>query len=231
MTFVRILAAVLSLSAIVPGQVAARRPSVSATGSATVTSPPDLASISFVVQTNANSAQDAASQNAALSSAVIGALQGVLGTSGRVQGASYSLAAVESSSGRGTGGFAATNTVQADVYVLSLVAKAIDAGVRAGAIGVQSVSYSLKDSESATLQALRQAAALARSHADAIASGSGQRLGSIISVGQGTSSTTSSVVTSTTLGAFLYLTGGFTSSVQTADVTTTASVTIEFELM
>ncbi len=208
-------------------QVATGKPSVRAIGDATIMSIPDQAKVSFAVETRAATAQDAAAQNAAITTAVIAALKSVIGSGGDVQTTGYSLNAVYTyppNGGQGQlSGFAASNTVQGTLTNLAQVGKLIDVGVQAGATQVQSLVFSLKDPEPVRLQALRQAAILARTHADAMANGASLKVGTVLSIIEG--------ATSTPIVYSNVPTAAATTPIVPGNVTTTATVTMEFEIV
>ena len=227
MKAIRFFALLIFGFVVAQGQVATRRPSVRATGDATIMSVPDQAKVSFAVETRAASAQDAATQNAGITTAVIAAVKSVLGSGGDVQTTGYSLNAVytyPSNGGQGQlTGFTASNIAEATLTNLSQVGKLIDTGVQAGATRVQSLAFSLKDPEPIRLQALRQATILARTHADAMANGAGLKMGTVISIIEG--------ATSTPVVYFNVPTAAATTPIVPGTVTTSATVTMELEII
>lgn len=226
----RTIAALVLITAAASGQtqVVARKPLVRAFGEASITSVPDQAKISFAVDTRAATAQEAAAQNATISSAVITALQGVIGTNGDVQTAGYSLTAIYTyppNGGQGTlSGFLASNTLQATLNNLAVVGRLIDSGIQAGANRVQSLTFLLKDPEPVRLQALKLAATKAKGRADAMASGAGMRAGAVLSIVEGADSTPVVYRDAAVAGA------SAATPVVPGGVITTATVTIEYEL-
>src|SRR5689334_301783 len=117
----------ISLSAMgqVRGQATLAAGSIQASGSATINVPPDQATLSAGVVTQATTAQDAASQNATMTAAMIKALTTVLGTSGTIQTLYYSLSPRYSNGSSNQPpviiGYTATNTVQVVTTNLNLV--------------------------------------------------------------------------------------------------------------
>jgi len=81
--------------------------------------------------------------------------------------------------------YRATNTVQVTVDDLSLVGRVLDAANRAGANRQNGVNFELKDDTVAKAQALRKAAAEARTKAQALADALDLRLMEISSVNEG----------------------------------------------
>lgn len=206
-----------------------RKPSVRAVGDATVMSTPDQAIVTFTVETRAGTAQDAGSQNAAQTSAVLAALQKLITTPGAIQTINYSLAPQYTyPPGGGQGsltGYIASNTVQVTIANLTLVGTVIDTGTQAGANNVQGLSFSLKDPEPVRLQALRLAAAKARTHADAMVGGAGLHLGNVISMIEGVASTP---IMYQSLGA---VTAAVPTPINPGSVNITATVTMELEIV
>lgn len=159
---------------------------VQASGSATINVNPDQAHLTVGVVTQASTAQDAASQNATQTTAMLAALTSVLGNRGMVQTIAYSVSPrYNNAQPAAIIGYTASNTVQATVYDLSLIGKLIDAANGAGANNVGGLNFGLQDSEPTMQQALSQAAAQARARAAAIASGLGSKTGAVVAAQQG----------------------------------------------
>jgi uncharacterized protein YggE len=165
------------------------RPSISASGEATVTAKPDRAEIDIGVFTLADTAQAAGSQNASKLDAVLSALRKVLGPSADIKTISYSLSPQYRYPRDGTEptitGYRAVNTVRVRTDDLEQVGKIIDAATNAGANTIQQLQFELKDPSALRNEALRQAAQQAKSKADAIASALGVRVVRLLSVSEG----------------------------------------------
>jgi uncharacterized protein YggE len=160
--------------------------SIQASGSAAILGlQPDQAQVTAGVTTSAKTAQDAATKNAALATAIIAALKGVLGSSGSIQTISYTLNPQYSTGSTANPpvivGYTATNTVQATTGNLNLVGPLIDAANQAGANNISGPSFSLQNPEPYRQQALTAAAKQALAHAGAIAAGLGAKTGAVIS--------------------------------------------------
>jgi len=132
-------------------QVAARR-LVRATGDATLSTKPDQAKINVGVVTQAATAQEASTQNAAQVETVLARLRQVLGAVGEMKTIGYSLTPnYKYPQGGGTPtliGFTASNTVEVTTNDLSLIGKVIDTAIQAGATNVQGLRFTAKDAES-----------------------------------------------------------------------------------
>jgi len=198
-------------------------PSVQANGTATITAKPDQAQLDVGVVTNGATAQDAAQQNANLTTSVQAALSKVLGAAGTLQTVSYSVTPRYSSAPNQTPaiiGYTASNTVRVTTTDLTQIGLLIDAANQAGANNVGNLSFGLQNPEPLVEQALTQATKQATAHAAAIAAGLGGKVGAVLSAQEGSSyapvvvggpSATSAVVT----------------PVQTGTVTVYATVTIQ----
>ena len=183
------LIAILVFALTSQAQAPSRPASIVAVGDATVSATPDLARVSFGVVTQAATAQEATTQNAAQAGAMISALQGVLGSAASIQTISYSLSPIYNNPPAGQSativGYTVTNIVEATVTDLELVGKTIDTAIQGGANRVQGVSFSVQDRTPVVAQALKLAAAHARSQADAIAAGLNIHTGAVLHASEG----------------------------------------------
>lgn len=170
-------------------QVASKPASITAVGSATVSVTPDLARVSVSVVTQAATAQDATQQNASQAGALITALQSLVGSAENIKTISYFLSPVYNNPPPGQSasiiGYMVTNTVEVTLTDLSQVGKVIDTAIQSGANRVQGVSFDLQDRNPIIAQALKLAAARARSQADAIASGLNVHTGMVLHASEG----------------------------------------------
>src|ERR1017187_8852346 len=112
-------------SAALPAQTAAG--SIQATGTATLNVNPDQVQVGVSVNTDAATANQAAQQNAAQTSAVITALTQVLGQTGSIQTVGYSLYPRYSNSmNPSIVGYTVSNSLQVSTSVLALAGPLID---------------------------------------------------------------------------------------------------------
>jgi uncharacterized protein YggE len=223
-----VLPTLFLFSLIAQAQAPAPPPFVRASGSATVPVKPDKATIQFSVVTTASTAQDAASQNANVVTAVLAALGTLLGPNPNIQTLSYSLNPNYNFPQNGQPiltGYTASNTVQVILTDLSLIGRVIDTGIQAGANRVQGLQFGLQDDQPSRAQALKLATAQAKSNADAMASGLGQHTGAAIAIQQGGTSTPTPVL----LG--VAATASATTPVETGVVNVQASVTLDVALV
>jgi hypothetical protein len=212
------------LAAALCAQNPMRVPSITAVGDASVSVPPDMARVDLGVSTQAATAQDATQQNATQASAVITALQTLLGASASIKTISYSVSPVYNNPPPGQNatiiGYTVTNIVEATLTDLTQVGKVIDTAIQSGANRVQGISFGLQDRTAPVAQALKLAAARARSQADAIASGLNLHTGSVLEASEGVNLTSNPTVL--TPGA-----GVATTPIETGMVVVQASVTIQ----
>jgi hypothetical protein len=199
---------------------------IQAVGSATISVDPDQAQLAVGVVTQGATAQDAGQQNASLTTTVLNALKGVLGTAGTIQTIGYSISPRYSTTQGQTSaiiGYTATNTVEVTSFDLSLIGRLIDTANQAGANSVGNLSFSLQNPEPVMEQALGQAAKQAQAHTNAIATGLGAKTGVVLSAQEG--ATVTPIVIAGALAA------APTTPIQTGTVSVTASVTISVQLI
>jgi uncharacterized protein YggE len=151
-------------------------------GSGTVTSQPDQAVINLGVQTQASDASDALRENSTRMQAVIQALHALGIAPADISTYAVNLYPNYDPNGSGTNGFVAENDIAVTVHDLSLVGRAIDAAVGAGANLTSGVSFTLSDGNRGVGDALRRAVADAHAKAEALAAAAGARLGDVVSI-------------------------------------------------
>lgn len=143
---------------------------------------PDRAVAMLAVESEGETAQAASQQNAQRMEAVIAALRN-LGIQGEaVRTTSYQLIpeyvpAQRGETGRRIAGYRALNMVEVRVDSLPRLGAIVDAAIGAGANRVANLSFELRDSESARLEAIEQAVQKASREAEVVARAAGQRLG------------------------------------------------------
>ncbi len=157
---------------------------VTVSGSATVTTSPDEAIISLGVQTEASSAEDALHENASRMLDVLRALAGLDLKEDDVATTGVSLYPTYNSSGTSIAGYQASNTISVTFHDLSVIGKAIDAAVEAGANLSSGITFQMSDANRGDEQALAAAVADARSKATAMAAASDAQLGQVVSVAE-----------------------------------------------
>jgi uncharacterized protein YggE len=198
---------------------------IQATGSATIPVNPDQAKLAVGVVTQGATAQDAGQQNATLTTTVLNALKGVLGTAGSIQTISYSISPRYSTTQGQPSviiGYTASNTVEVTTTDLSIIGRLIDTANQAGANSVGNLSFGLQNPEPYVEQALGQAAKQAQAHANAIATGLGAKTGVVMAAQEGSS------VTPILAGGALAATS---TPILTGTVSVSANVTISVQLI
>lgn len=166
-----------------------RPPSIRVTGEATVNSKPDRATIDIAVVTQAQKAQAAAAENAKQLDTVMTEIRRVTGQSADVKTVSYGLSPeyrYPKPGGQAViAGFTATNMIEVKTDNLPIVGRLIDVATQSGANRIQKLEFSLKDRTAAHSEALREAAARARAHADAIAAALGVKIVRVLTADEG----------------------------------------------
>jgi uncharacterized protein YggE len=184
------LAGVLALAAAVaavtlPGSAssaAAEEGGITVQGTASVTSVPDRAELTFGVESQAQTAKAALAANAAEMRRVLAALRAAGATDLKTQYVSLSPRLNDESQVQE---YVATNSVSAAIKQLARAGAVIDAAVEAGANQVYGPVLSRGDQSDLYRQALRAAVANARASAQALGAAANVALGRIISVVEG----------------------------------------------
>ena len=163
-------------------------PSIRTNGDAVVTAKPDRAEIDVGVVTQADSSQAAASQNAQKLATVLTGLKTIIGPNVDIKTISYSLSPnyrYPTGGGEPTiTGYTATNVLRITLDDLTQVGKVIDTATSSGANRIQSLRFTLKDSQAVEAEALTQAAAEARKKADTLAAALDLRIIRVLSVSE-----------------------------------------------
>jgi uncharacterized protein len=149
----------------------------------------DRGRIEFMVETQAPTAREAATQNADLMDAVIRALRDAGGQSTTVETGGYSVEPVYRYPSREEPrvvpvieAYRAVNSVRVRADDVTRVGPLIDAGIGAGANRVASLSFEARNPEPARMEALRQAVQKARGEAEVVAGALGDVLGRAMEV-------------------------------------------------
>lgn len=170
-------------------QLADTLSTVQVSGSAQVEVEADQARVSFAVETEAETAEEASRENASRMESVLAALRETELPGLEIETRGYSLQPryrrPDATGTREIDGFTASNTVVATMDEPSSAGTLIDAGVGAGANRIASLAFLASETEEARLQALRRAVARARSEAEAIAGALGRSLGEPLEVSGG----------------------------------------------
>lgn len=200
-------------------------------GSAEVSVPADQAQISFAVETEAETARDAARQNADRMDAVLRALRGTEVPGLELETHGYTLQPRYRRPSREGGtpeidGYRAVNHVRATTPTVDAVGRLIDAAVGAGANRIASLSFQAVETQAARLEALRMAVEKARAEAGAIASALGVTLGPPIEVRGGAEPPSPRPMTMESMD----MARGAPTPVEPGEQTVRASVTVRYRL-
>lgn len=164
-------------------------PHIRVVGEAVVSAPPDQAAIELGVVTEAPTAQAAVAENARRLANVLGQLRKLLGESGEIRTAGYSLSPNFRHPRDGgkpeITGYTASNLVQVKVSDLTRVGAVIDAAIGAGANVVERLRFTLRDETALRKQALAEATRNARARAEAIAAAAGLKIVQVLSLQEG----------------------------------------------
>jgi uncharacterized protein len=166
----------------------AREPEITASGRGEVRLAPTYAAVIVNVTTRANSAVEAASQNAQKVDATTKALRGAGLTEKDIATSGYSLQQnYEYPPNRQPvpAGFAAHTTIRAEVRRLESLGRVIDAAIAGGATGVSGIQFFASGTDEARRSAMAEAVREARADADVIARAAGGSLGRLIAINSG----------------------------------------------
>jgi uncharacterized protein YggE len=163
---------------------AARMRVIEVNGDGEAHAAPDVANLSFQIETHAPTAEQAATQNAARADKVMKVLKSKAGDKGKVQTGGYSLNPDYSSRpGREQPviiGYNAQNSITVETPDLKGVGALIDGAVAAGANRINYLNFGLKDDAKARADAIAVASRNAQTQAQALAQALGVRLGRVI---------------------------------------------------
>ncbi len=151
---------------------------ISVTGQAEVFVKPDVATIRFGVETNADTAQEAQKLNGTIMSKVFEALQSKNIQKSDIQTSNFNLYPVyefKSSADRTQTliGYRCNNTVNVNLKEIENIGNVIDAVVGAGATNVNSISFGVLDSKKYEDEMLADAVRNARTKAEIISKAAG----------------------------------------------------------
>jgi uncharacterized protein YggE len=167
----------------------ASAPEITATGRGEVKLAPTYAALMVNIETRANTAVAAASQNAQKVQTVMKALQSAGLSEKDIATAGYNLQQMyDYSSNRQAPepiGFSANTMIRAEVRRLESLGRVIDAAIGAGTTGISGVQYFASNAEVARRSAMSQAVREARTDADVLARAAGGSLGRLIALNSG----------------------------------------------
>lgn len=166
---------------------------ISVTGQAEIYVKPDVATVSFGVETNGATAREAQQLNAAAMKKVIDALQAQGIAKEDIQTSNFSLYPVYETQpvadrlyGRQVlSGYRCNNTVNVRIKDIGNVGSIIDAAISAGATNVNNIAFGVLDSKKYEDEMLAQAVVNARHKAEIIARAAGVNISGILKISDG----------------------------------------------
>jgi len=166
---------------------ASDRRTISVTGEGKVTATPDLAIVSFAVETTATEASAAGAENARKSTAVAQVIKKRLSDKDKLTTTHYSLDPVYEQRDRATNqppkitGYVARNEVRVETHAIDQVGELIDVATKAGSNRVSGLQFTLDDRSAYLREALAKAGAEARQQAESVAKAIGVQLKQVVS--------------------------------------------------
>jgi len=172
---------------------AADRRTISVNGEGEVKAAPDLAVVSFAVETAAPEAGAAVAENARRSGALAAAIKQQLGPKDQVSTTGYQLDPMYEQRDRMSNpatapkitGYVARNEVMVQTRSLDAVGKLIDAATKAGANRINGLTFTLEQRDEAQSAALLKAGQDARRQADEAAKALGVKILRVVSANTG----------------------------------------------
>ena len=162
----------------------APRPYIAASAIGEMRVTPDRAIVHVTVDSRAESAASAGSQNRDKQERVIAVVkaQGVAAPQIRTSGYGVNPEYAEPERGKAPRviGYRATNTIQVEVRSIENIGKVIDAALGAGAANIGSVGLYASNTDSARREAVRLAVTKARGEAESAATAAGGTLGTLV---------------------------------------------------
>jgi hypothetical protein len=161
---------------------------VTVTGTGRVERAADVARATFVIEGSRPSAAEARAVAARVATDVLEALAraGIPATDTRTAGIDVSPEWEHDGTRAIRKGFTVTNRIAVVIRDLELVGAVLDAGLEAGATGLDAVAFQLADTTPDAAEARRLAVADARARAETIAAAAGATLGSLVAIAEGT---------------------------------------------
>ena len=161
----------------------AKTPTIEVVGKAKLMVMPDVATISFAVETNSSKAQDAVRENAAQTNTLLKALREVSGNETKIKTSGFSLSPVYEERQRlRPSGYRVRNTVVVETKDLDKVGALIDEASRGGAGSIGSLTFGTDKEEKFAREAAAEALRDAVKSAEALAKAAGLTLKRIVGV-------------------------------------------------
>jgi len=163
----------------------AREPEIATTGRGDTQLAPTFAVVMITVSTRAESATEAASQNAAKVASTLSSVRSAGVAAEDLSNEGYNVEPARDDLGR-RNGFMARNSIRARINRVDQVGRVIDAALAGVAAEIPSVQFGASRMEDARRTAMTEAVRQARADAEIMASAAGGRLGRLISLSAGT---------------------------------------------
>ena len=208
------------------------RGTIQVTGQAQVTVPADLVRISFIVETEGETAGEATAQNARDMSSVITAIRSLDIPGMDVQTFGYSLRPEYEVVRDGTGtrtisGYRVQNNIRVTLPDVDATGRVLDQAVEAGANRVANLRFEASDTREARLEALGAAVRNAREQAETMAAAMGVALGIALEVQGGANAPNPRMFANMAVQAEAMP----TTPVEGGDHLVTATVTIKYRIL
>jgi uncharacterized protein YggE len=163
---------------------------VTVSGQATVTSPPDEAIVVLTVENDASNPTEAMNATSTKSQQMLDRLKSAGIRESAIQTSSITLYPVRTydpNTGKETlTGYRAQNSIRVTLQDAPTVAKVLAVGVETGATLVSGPDWRLRDDSQAVNEALKQAVAHARTKAESLATAGGFSIGEVLIMNEGT---------------------------------------------
>lgn len=199
-------------------------PSVTVSGEASTSLPPDLAIVRGGVTSDGKTAREASAANAKTMSAVLAAVKAAGIAEKDLQTSSFSIQPVRDREGQRVTGFQASNRVTVQIRDLAKVSDVLDRMTEAGANTISGIEFAIA-SPSKTMDEVRgEAVADARRKAEIYARAAGASLGRAISISEEGAPSRPIVMRAAPKAAFA-------TPVATGEEELRVSVTVSFELI
>jgi len=188
--FLTALALAVSLTPLAAASADSPPATLSVTGEGHVDLAPDMATVTLGVQTGADTARAALSQNSDAVAAMMKRLSdaGIEGrdiqTSGLTLGPRFDYAHANADGSQPITGYIASNMVTVQVRKIEIVGTVLDAAVSDGANTLNGVTFGLQDAAAPTDAARNAAVADARRKAELYAAAAGVKLGRVLSLSE-----------------------------------------------
>ncbi len=159
---------------------------ISSSGTSTIKSMPDEASVYVSINTLKDNADESKKQNSEISEKIMNSLSALGIDKTKIETSQYNIYQDYdySQDGRKPLGFRTNNVLKIKLSDFDLIGKVVDVATAAGATGIDSINFEISDDKQKKLkkEALTKASQDARSKAEAIVSGLNVKLGDIVSI-------------------------------------------------